>query len=88
MDCVEIIHAELENDWQALEEFCKNLSKEKIWRATFGEIHKYLTAVNALEWANHNSMARNNSGEIIYIGKDNAVYALKPGEVITFKKEK
>ena len=78
----------LENDWQALEEFCKNLSKEKIWRATFGEIHKYLTAVNALEWANHNSMVRNNSGEIIYIGKDNAVYALKPGEVITFKKEK
>ena len=75
-----------ESDWQALEEFCKSLSKEKVWRASFGEIHKYLAAVNALEWADRNSMVRNKSGEIIYIGKDNAIYPLKPGEVITFKK--
>ncbi len=75
-----------ESHWQALEDFCKSLSKEKIWRATFGEIYKYLAAVKALEWADNNSMVRNNSGEIVYIGKDNAIYPLKPGEVITFRK--
>ena len=78
----------LESDWQAVEEFCKSVSSEKIWHATFGEIYKYLAAVRALEWVSDKSMVRNNSGEIIYIGKDNVLYALKPGEVITFNKEK
>ena len=77
-----------EKDWLAVEDFCKAMSKEKIWRTTFGEIYKYLSAVNALEWAVNNTMVRNNSGEVIYIGKDNAIYPLKPGEIITFKKEK
>lgn len=77
-----------EKDWFAVEDFCKAMSKEKIWRATFGEIYKYLAAVNALEWAVNNTMVRNNSGEIIYIGKGNSIYPLKPGEIITFKKEK
>ena len=76
-----------ESDWQAMENFCKSLSREKIWRATFGEIYRYLKAVKSLEWAAENTMVRNNSGEIVYIGKDNAIYALKPGEVITFKKD-
>ena len=76
-----------ESDWQAMENFCKSLSREKIWRATFGEIYRYLRAVKSLEWAAENTMVRNNSGEIVYIGKDNAIYALKPGEVITFKKD-
>ena len=64
------------------------MSKEKIWNATFGEIYKYLAAVKALEWADHNYMVRNNSGEIVYIGKDGKIYPLKPGEIIRFKKEK
>ena len=77
-----------EDDWRLVEEFCKTMSKEKIWNATFGEIYKYLAAVKALEWADHNYMVRNNSGEIVYIGKDGKIYPLKPGEIIRFKKEK
>ena len=76
-----------ESDWQAVEEFCQSLNREKFWRVTFGELYRYISAVRALEWAADNTMVRNNSGEIVYIGKDNAIYALKPGEVIRLKKE-
>ena len=70
-----------------MEEFCQSLNREKFWRVTFGELYRYISAVRALEWAADNTMVRNNSGEIVYIGKDNAIYALKPGEVIRLKKE-
>ena len=73
-----------ERDWQAVEDFCKAMAREKIWRAGMGEICRYLKAVNALEWADHRTMVRNNSGEIVYLGKGGGLYALKPGETVTF----
>ena len=74
-----------ESDWQALEKFCAEWSEQKVWRATFGEIARYIIAVRSLEWTPDRKMVRNPSGENIYIGKDGKLCMLRPGEVMIFE---
>ena len=74
-----------ESDWQALEKFCAYWSDKKVWRASFGEIARYIIAVRSLEWTPDRKMVRNPSGETIYIGKAGKLCMLRPGEIITFQ---
>lgn len=74
-----------ESDWQALEKFCAEWNEQKVWRATFGEIARYIIAVRSLEWTPDRKMVRNPSGENIYIGKDGKLCMLRPGEVMIFE---
>ena len=74
-----------ESDWQALEKFCADWSKKNVWRASFGEIARYIIAVRSLEWTPDRKMVRNPSGETIYMGKAGKLCMLRPGEIITFQ---
>lgn len=75
----------VESDWQALEKFCADCSDKKVWRATYGEIARYIRAVRNLEWTPDRKMVRNPSSENIYIGKGGKLCMLRAGEVMIFE---
>lgn len=74
---------DLDNNWELIEKFCKQISnRSDIWYATNIEIIDYIKAQRKLEFSDDFTEVTNPSETVLWIGLNDSLVEIKPGERI------